>query len=60
MRSERARRQQPLNEGERGNTTVSEILEKNPELEGLGQYEFGWADPDAAGEHAQRLSLIHI
>ncbi|MCD7101923.1 Fe-S cluster assembly protein SufB [Pseudoclavibacter sp. 13-3] len=33
---------------------MSEILEKNPELEGLGQYEFGWADPDAAGEHAQR------
>jgi Fe-S cluster assembly protein SufB len=26
----------------------------HPELEGLGRYEFGWADPDAAGAIAQR------
>ncbi|MFN0283818.1 MAG: Fe-S cluster assembly protein SufB [Kineosporiaceae bacterium] len=25
-----------------------------PELEGLGRYEFGWADPDAAGATARR------
>ena len=30
-------------------TTISDILEKNPELEGIGTYEYGWADPDAAG-----------
>jgi Fe-S cluster assembly protein SufB len=26
----------------------------HPELEGLGRYEFGWADSDAAGTNAQR------
>ncbi|QVQ52168.1 Fe-S cluster assembly protein SufB [Spiractinospora alimapuensis] len=26
----------------------------HPELEGLGNYEYGWADPDAAGEAARR------
>jgi Fe-S cluster assembly protein SufB len=26
----------------------------HPELEGLGRYQFGWADPDAAGESARR------
>ena len=26
----------------------------HPELDGLGRYEFGWADPDAAGALAQR------
>src|SRR5699024_7416519 len=26
----------------------------NPELEGIGAYEFGWHDPDQAGENAQR------
>ena len=26
----------------------------NPELEGLGRYEFGWHDPDLAGATAQR------
>jgi len=25
-----------------------------PELEGLGRYEYGWADPDAAGASARR------
>ena len=26
----------------------------HPELEGLGRYEFGWADPDIAGATAKR------
>jgi Fe-S cluster assembly protein SufB len=26
----------------------------HPELEGIGRYEFGWADPDAAGASARR------
>jgi Fe-S cluster assembly protein SufB len=26
----------------------------HPELEGLGRYKFGWADPDAAGATARR------
>ena len=26
----------------------------HPELDGLGTYEFGWHDPDAAGATAQR------
>ena len=26
----------------------------HPELEGLGRYEYGWADPDTAGSAAQR------
>ena len=26
----------------------------HPELEGIGRYEFGWADPDAAGATARR------
>ncbi|GAA3937654.1 Fe-S cluster assembly protein SufB [Pseudoclavibacter caeni] len=33
---------------------MSDILEQNPELEGLGTYEFGWSDPDPAGQRAQR------
>ncbi|WP_028244506.1 Fe-S cluster assembly protein SufB [Pseudoclavibacter soli] len=33
---------------------MSDILEQNPELEGLGNYEFGWADSDEAGSHARR------
>ncbi|HSA53182.1 MAG TPA: Fe-S cluster assembly protein SufB [Yinghuangia sp.] len=28
--------------------------EARPELEGLGQYEYGWADPDVAGATARR------
>ncbi|MEH3078417.1 MAG: Fe-S cluster assembly protein SufB, partial [Quadrisphaera sp.] len=27
---------------------------RNPELAGLGTYQYGWADPDAAGETARR------
>ena len=30
------------------------IMERNPELEGIGVYEFGWADPDQAGAAAKR------
>lgn len=33
---------------------MSEVLIDRPELEGLGQYEFGWHDKDQAGETAQR------
>jgi Fe-S cluster assembly protein SufB len=29
-------------------------MDRNPELEGIGVYEFGWADPDAAGASARR------
>jgi len=32
-------------------TTIEEL---NPELKGLGRYEYGWADKDTAGESAQR------
>lgn len=30
------------------------IEDLNPELEGLGSYEFGWHDSDAAGSTAER------
>ncbi len=33
---------------------MSDVLIDRPELEGLGVYEFGWADPDAAGASARR------
>jgi Fe-S cluster assembly protein SufB len=33
---------------------VSDILINRPELEGMGVYEFGWHDPDAAGASAVR------
>ena len=33
---------------------MSDVLIDRPELEGLGQYEFGWHDTDAAGAIAQR------
>ncbi len=32
-------------------TTIEEL---NPELAGLGRYEYGWADSDSAGESARR------
>ena len=28
---------------------MTSIEELNPELQGIGRYEFGWADSDAAG-----------
>jgi Fe-S cluster assembly protein SufB len=33
---------------------MSDVLINRPELESLGVYEFGWADPDAAGASARR------
>lgn len=33
---------------------MPEVLIDRPELEGLGQYEFGWHDSDEAGQAAQR------
>ena len=33
---------------------ISEILEKNPELNAIGAYQYGWADSDAAGSSARR------
>ena len=33
---------------------IAEILEKNPELNAIGAYQYGWADSDAAGEKAVR------
>jgi len=33
---------------------VSDTVIDHPELEGLGVYEFGWSDPDAAGDNAKR------
>ncbi|MDN6520227.1 MAG: Fe-S cluster assembly protein SufB, partial [Yaniella sp.] len=33
---------------------IQDVLDANPELEGIGAYEFGWHDPDQAGENAQR------
>ncbi|GGG56956.1 Fe-S cluster assembly protein SufB [Kocuria dechangensis] len=35
-------------------TVIADILEKNPELEGIGTYEYGWADSDTAGATARR------
>jgi Fe-S cluster assembly protein SufB len=36
------------------NVTMSDVLIDRPELDGLGVYEFGWHDTDAAGAVAQR------
>src|SRR6185437_12336088 len=33
---------------------MSDVLIDRPELAGLGQYEFGWSDSDAAGATARR------
>ncbi|HEY1105719.1 MAG TPA: Fe-S cluster assembly protein SufB, partial [Agromyces sp.] len=33
---------------------MTDVLIDRPELEGLGNYEFGWADSDAAGASARR------
>ncbi|MDP3893573.1 MAG: Fe-S cluster assembly protein SufB, partial [Nocardioides sp.] len=35
-------------------TPTTSIEELNPELEGIGRYEFGWADSDVAGSTATR------
>ena len=33
---------------------INEILEKNPELNAIGAYQYGWADSDVAGQTARR------
>ena len=33
---------------------MTTIDERNPELEGIGRYQFGWSDSDAAGSIAKR------
>ena len=33
---------------------MTSIEELNPELKGIGNYEFGWADKDVAGANAKR------
>ena len=33
---------------------MTSIEELNPELKGLGRYEFGWSDSDTAGATAKR------
>ena len=33
---------------------IQDVLDANPELEGMGAYEFGWHDKNDAGENAQR------
>ncbi|HSE54525.1 MAG TPA: Fe-S cluster assembly protein SufB, partial [Nocardioidaceae bacterium] len=33
---------------------MTTIDQRNPELEGIGRYEFGWADRDTAGATAKR------
>ncbi len=35
-------------------TTISHILENNPELEGIGTYAFGWSDKNEASDNARR------
>jgi Fe-S cluster assembly protein SufB len=35
-------------------TVISEILEKNPELHGIGNYEYGWSDKNDVGANARR------
>ena len=35
-------------------TVISEILEKNPELHGIGTYEYGWSDKNDVGANARR------
>ena len=33
---------------------MTSIEQLNPELEGIGRYEYGWSDSDLAGATAQR------
>ncbi|WP_309071144.1 Fe-S cluster assembly protein SufB [Arthrobacter sp.] len=33
---------------------ISDILERNPELHGIGNYEYGWADKNDVGANAKR------
>ncbi|MGZ4500099.1 MAG: Fe-S cluster assembly protein SufB, partial [Nocardioidaceae bacterium] len=33
---------------------MTTIDQRNPELEGIGKYQFGWSDSDTAGATAKR------
>ncbi|GAB3250587.1 Fe-S cluster assembly protein SufB [Arthrobacter pigmenti] len=46
--------EQTVRDTDTSNPVISDILEKNPELEGIGSYEYGWSDSDAAGASARR------
>ncbi|KNC17751.1 Fe-S cluster assembly protein SufB [Arthrobacter sp. RIT-PI-e] len=35
-------------------SVISDILEKNPELEGIGTYQYGWADKNEVSDNARR------
>ncbi|WP_285724898.1 Fe-S cluster assembly protein SufB [Psychromicrobium xiongbiense] len=37
-----------------GDTVITDILERNPELEGIGNYAFGWSDKNDVGANARR------
>lgn len=39
---------------EKDSGVTSDILERNPELQGIGSYEYGWSDSDSAGANAKR------
>jgi Fe-S cluster assembly protein SufB len=41
-------------DGAEGSAFANDILARNPSLQGLGGYEYGWADPDTAGSTARR------
>ena len=39
---------------ERDDVMTTSVEQLNPGLEGIGRYEYGWSDPDAAGASAKR------
>ncbi|WP_226336856.1 Fe-S cluster assembly protein SufB [Arthrobacter sp. UM1] len=43
-----------IGQSQHTDTTISDILEKNPELHGIGNYEYGWSDKTDAGANARR------
>ncbi|GAA1348678.1 Fe-S cluster assembly protein SufB [Falsarthrobacter nasiphocae] len=43
-----------IDQSQHADTTISEILEKNPELNAIGAYEYGWSDKNDAGANARR------
>lgn len=45
---------QLINSEARDNTVITDVLEKNPELEGIGNYAFGWSDKNDVGANAKR------
>ena len=46
--------QKPLTPTPVPESVISDILEKNPELEGIGTYQYGWADKNEASANARR------